>query len=189
MRDQRYFPGFIAILGSLVVLSVFVLVFGTTTPMAQPGQDERCSEYAGQAKGLCTAAVANGCFDGEESQECEDLAANWNERCRRCEGEPPWVVEVVSCPCNFSAANLEAIGAHTAGATCIFGGSTWKLGHQSGSGVAPGFSQVVFGSNLECLVFEASNEILEREPTSLEQRTACVNALQAAAAAFDITCS
>ena len=104
MRDQRYSPGFIAILGSLVVLSVFVLVFGTTTTMAQPGQDERCSEYTRQAKGLCTAAVANGCFDGEESQECDDLAENWNERCRVCEGEPPWLP--VTCPCG------SALGLH-----------------------------------------------------------------------------
>ena len=98
MRYQWYPQGFIAILDSLVVLSVFMLVFGATTPMAQTGQDERCSEYTRQAKGLCTAAVSEGCFGGEESQECDDLAANWNERCRNCEGEPPWLGPA-TCPC------------------------------------------------------------------------------------------
>jgi hypothetical protein len=57
-----------------------------------------CSEYARQARGLCTAAVSEGCFSEEPSQECADLAANWNERCRNCEGEPPRL-EPATCPC------------------------------------------------------------------------------------------
>jgi len=40
--DRKFHQGFIAILGSLVVLSVFMLVFGVTTPMAQTGQVTIC---------------------------------------------------------------------------------------------------------------------------------------------------
>jgi hypothetical protein len=60
------------IMGRLVVLSVFMLVFGATSTTAQTGQDERCADFTGQAHGLCTAAISNGCFDGVESRACEN---------------------------------------------------------------------------------------------------------------------
>jgi hypothetical protein len=104
MRHQRYSQEFIAILGSLVVLSVFMLVFGVATPMAQTGQDDRCADYTEQAHGLCTAAVANGCFDGAESQACENLTRNWNERCGVCEGPAPWGAQ---CPCAADGTAVE----------------------------------------------------------------------------------
>jgi hypothetical protein len=100
MHHQKYSQGFIAILGSLIVLSGFMLVFGVTTTMAQTGQDEDCLDYTGKARGLCTAAISEGCFDGVESQECDDLTTNWNDQCKSCEGPAPWV----TCPC------AEAVG-------------------------------------------------------------------------------
>ena len=82
------------IVGRLVVLSVCMLVCGVTSTPAQTGQDPRCANFSGQAKGLCTAAVAAGCFEGVQSPDCDALTTNWNENCSVCDGAPPWV-----CPC------------------------------------------------------------------------------------------
>ena len=101
--NRQVHQGMIAIVARLGVLSVFMLVLGVTSTTAQTGQDERCADFTGQAHGLCTAAVSEGCFDGVESQACDDLTTNWNERCRVCEGTAPWVL----CPCG-SAAELYA---------------------------------------------------------------------------------
>jgi len=111
---HRKFPhGRMAIVGRLVMLSVCMLVFGVMSTQAQTGQDSRCAGYSGQAHGLCTAAVANGCFDGVQSPDCDALTANWNERCRVCAGPAPWE----GCPCDFSAAKASEIGI-TASAQC-----------------------------------------------------------------------
>jgi hypothetical protein len=106
--NRQVHQGMIAIVGRLVVLSVFMLVLGVTRTTAQTGRDERCAAYTGQAHGLCTAAVSEGCFDpGVASQECDDLTTNWNERCTRCEGAAPWTV---ACPCaNTSAVQLNEL--------------------------------------------------------------------------------
>jgi hypothetical protein len=71
--NRKFHQRMITIVGHLVVLSVFMLVLGVTSTTAQTGQDERCSAYTGQAHGLCTAAVSEGCFDGVESQICDNL--------------------------------------------------------------------------------------------------------------------
>jgi hypothetical protein len=92
--------GRMAIVGRLVMLSGFLLVCGVTSVPAQTGQDPRCEEFSGQAKGLCTAAVSNGCFEGVQSPDCDALTTNWNEHCRECAGEPPWEVR---CPCANAA--------------------------------------------------------------------------------------
>src|SRR5262245_7543425 len=105
MRDQRSrktevpakrtFPhGLSALVGRVVVLSVCMLVCGVTSTPAQTGQDPRCANFSGQAQGLCTAAVAAGCFEGVQSPDCDALRTNWKEHCRVCDGAPPWV-----CPC------------------------------------------------------------------------------------------
>jgi hypothetical protein len=94
--NRTFHHGMIAIVGRLVVLSGFLVVCGVTSTPAQTGQDARCAGYSGQAHGLCTAAVSEGCFDGVQSPDCEALTATWNERCRQCEGAAPW--EPV-CPC------------------------------------------------------------------------------------------
>src|SRR5215510_119618 len=118
MRDQlsrktlvptnwKLHHGRIALAGCLVVLSMFLLVFGVPSTPAQTGQDARCAAYTGKAHGLCTAAVANGCFDGVQSPDCDDLTSNWNERCRGCDGPPPWAA---SCPCDFSLVIARDIG-------------------------------------------------------------------------------
>jgi hypothetical protein len=89
--NWKFHQRLIAILGNLVVLSVFMLVFGATSTSAQPGKDPRCSEFTGQAYVLCTAAVSLGCFDGVESHTCDVMTTIWNERCRRCAGiGVPW---------------------------------------------------------------------------------------------------
>ena len=103
---RTFHHGRSTIVGGLVVLSVFMLVLGVPSTPAQTGQDARCADYAGQAKDLCTAAVSEGCFDGVQSQECDELTSNWTERCRdrSCLGRAPWV-----CPCTTpfgSAADL-----------------------------------------------------------------------------------
>lgn len=92
--NRRCHQGMIAILGSLVVLSVFMLLLGATTAETQTGKDERCNGLTRQARGLCTAAVSEGCFDGEESDECDELTTNWMEHCSRCAevGVYPWAV-------------------------------------------------------------------------------------------------
>ena len=83
------------IVGRLAVLSVFMLLLGVTSTQAQStGLDPRCANFSGQAKGLCTAAVAAGCFEGVQSPDCDALTTNWNEHCSVCDGAPPWV-----CPC------------------------------------------------------------------------------------------
>jgi hypothetical protein len=97
---RKFQHGRSTIVGRLVVLSVFMLGLGVPSTPAQTGQDERCAAYRGQAHGLCTAAVAEGCFDGVQSPECDDLTANWRERCRPCIGGAPWA----GCPC------AEAVG-------------------------------------------------------------------------------
>jgi hypothetical protein len=125
MRDQRSrktevpskqkFPhGRMAIIGRLVMLSVCMLVFGGTRTLAQTGQDARCAAYTGQAHGLCTAAVANGCFDGVQSPDCDALTANWEERCRSCKGEPPWLRKPVTCPCADAVESLGLEGSAVA---------------------------------------------------------------------------
>jgi hypothetical protein len=88
--NRQLHQGMIAYVGRLVVLSVFMLVLGVTSTRAQTGQDERCASYSGQAHGLCTSAVAAGCFDGVVSQACDTLSINWEEGCNVCEGTPPW---------------------------------------------------------------------------------------------------
>jgi hypothetical protein len=97
--NRQVHQGMIAIIGRLVVLSVFMLVFGVTSTTAQTGQDERCADFTGQAHGLCTAAVSEGCFDAIESQACDDLMTNWYERCMVCKGTVPWEEEEAICPC------------------------------------------------------------------------------------------
>ena len=62
--NRKFHQGFIAIFGNIVVLSVFMIMFGATSTTAQTGQDERCSGYRGQAHGLCTAAVATDVLTG-----------------------------------------------------------------------------------------------------------------------------
>jgi hypothetical protein len=74
--------GFIAIIGSLVVLSVFMLIVGATAAQAQTGQDPRCDGFTRQPFGLCVAAVSEGCFDSVESDACDDLTTNWTTHCR-----------------------------------------------------------------------------------------------------------
>jgi hypothetical protein len=82
-----------------------MLLLGVPSTPAQTGQDARCAAFSGQAHGLCTAAVSEGCFDGVQSPDCDDLTSNWNERCRVCAGVPPWI----TCPCaNTSAVQLHA---------------------------------------------------------------------------------
>ncbi len=88
--NRQVHQGMIAYVGRLVVLSVFMLVLEVTSTRAQTGQDERCAAFSGQAHGLCTAAVAAGCFAGVESQACDTLLTNWEETCSVCEGIPPW---------------------------------------------------------------------------------------------------
>jgi hypothetical protein len=82
--------GFIAIIGSLVVLSVFMLIVGATAAQAQTGQDPRCDGFTRQPFGLCVAAVSEGCIDSVESDACDDLTTNWTTHCSRCGGTPPW---------------------------------------------------------------------------------------------------
>ena len=83
--------------GVRIVLAVVLSILMATLAQAQTGQDQRCEGFTGQAKGLCTAAVSEGCFDGVQSQECADLTKNWETRCKRCEGRlVPWQPE---CPC------------------------------------------------------------------------------------------
>lgn len=111
MRDQlsrktKVPYGMIALVGRLVVLSVCMLVFGVTSTRAQTGQDARCANFSGQAKGLCTAAVAAGCFEGVQSPDCDALTANWNEHCHVCVGTPPWEAAPV-CPCAATGSALE----------------------------------------------------------------------------------
>src|SRR5262245_51580833 len=107
MRDHRFWKtevpsqrqcthGRMALVGRLVVLSVCLFVGGVTSTTAQPAEDPRCAAFTGQAYGLCTAAVAAGCFVAQESQACDDLTRNWHERCRGCAGPAPWEV---TCPC------------------------------------------------------------------------------------------
>jgi hypothetical protein len=85
------------IVGRLAVLSVFMLLLGVTSTQAQrTGQDPRCANFSGQAKGLCTAAVAAGCFESVQSPDCDALTTTWTERCGVCEGAPPWAA---TCPC------------------------------------------------------------------------------------------
>jgi len=91
---RTFHHGMMALVGRLAVLSVCMLVFGVTNMPAQTGQDPRCANFSGQATGLCTAAVAAGCFEGVQSPDCDALTTNWNENCRVCDGAPPWV-----CPC------------------------------------------------------------------------------------------
>jgi hypothetical protein len=105
---RKFHHGRMAIVGRLVVLSVCMLVFGVTSTRAQTGQDSRCAGYSGQAHGLCTAAVAAGCFDGVQSPDCDALTANWHERCRACEGPAPWEV---TCPCATFNGNAETVNA------------------------------------------------------------------------------
>jgi len=116
--NRKFHHGMIAIVGRLVVLSGFLLVFGVTSTPAQtgvpPGQDPRCANFSGQAKGLCTAAVANGCFDGVQSPDCDALTANWEERCRSCKGEPPWLRKPVTCPCADAVESLGLEGSAVA---------------------------------------------------------------------------
>src|SRR5688500_16729413 len=89
--NRKFHQGFMAILGNIVVLSVFMLVLEATSTSAQPGEDPRCSDFTGQAYVLCTAAVSLGCFDGVESHACDVMTTIWNERCRRCAGiGAPW---------------------------------------------------------------------------------------------------
>ena len=106
--------GRMAIVSRLVVLSVCMLVVGSTRTLAQTGQDTRCAAYSGQAHGLCTAAVANGCFDGVQSPDCDALTANWEERCRSCKGEPPWLRKPVTCPCADAVESLGLEGSAVA---------------------------------------------------------------------------
>jgi hypothetical protein len=98
--NRTFHHGRSTIVGRLVVLSVFMLVLGVPSTPAQTGQDERCSAFTRQAKGLCTAAVSEGCFDGVQSQECDELTTTWNKRYRDREGPAPWA----GCPC------AEAVG-------------------------------------------------------------------------------
>ena len=92
--NRKFHQGMIAILGSLVVLSVFMLLLGATTTETQTGRDERCNGWAGQVRALCMAAVSEGCFDGEESDECDALMTSWMEHCPQCAkvGVYPWAV-------------------------------------------------------------------------------------------------
>jgi hypothetical protein len=84
---------------SLCGLSALLLLAGFAPARAQTGQDPRCTTFTGQAHGLCTAAVSEGCFDGVESQECEDLLTNWMENCSQCaEVSPPWTVATCDTP-------------------------------------------------------------------------------------------
>ena len=78
VQSKRKLPrGRMALVGRLIVLSVCMLVFGVTSTRAQTGQDSRCAGYSGQAHGLCTAAVSEGCFDpGVQSPDCDALTAN-----------------------------------------------------------------------------------------------------------------
>jgi len=111
--QRTFYYGRSALVGHLVMLSVCMLICGVPSTRAQTGQDARCAAFSGQAHGLCTAAVANGCFDGVQSPTCDDLTANWTERCRLCTGPAPW-----GCPCDFSAATAHDIGLTTEAAQC-----------------------------------------------------------------------
>jgi hypothetical protein len=74
-------------------------LLGVTSTTAQTGQDERCAAFTRQAHGLYLAAVSEGCFDGVESQACDDLTTNWIGRCRSCEGPAPWEGGAAIGPC------------------------------------------------------------------------------------------
>jgi hypothetical protein len=103
---HRFHQGVITIVGGLLVLSLILLLTGATPAHAQPGQDTRCAGFSGQARGLCTAAVSAGCFDGVQSQGCDALLTTWTTHCATCPaGTPPWLA---TCPCNFSLAQLSA---------------------------------------------------------------------------------
>jgi hypothetical protein len=97
--NRQFHHGRSPIVGRLVVLSVCMLVIGVQSPPAQTGKDALCSEFTGQAHGLCTAAVANGCFDDDQSPACAVLTSTWNSGCRTCEGPAPWEEEAARCPC------------------------------------------------------------------------------------------
>jgi len=82
-----------------------MLITGATPAHAKPGKNPRCAGYSGQAKSICTAAVAKGCFAGVEKPVCDKLVAHWTNHCKQCGGNPPpWHV----CPCTFDVAQLES---------------------------------------------------------------------------------
>src|SRR5688500_14149449 len=109
--NRQVHQGMIAIVDRLVVLSVFMLVVGVTSTTAKTGQDERCADFTGKAKRLCMAAVSEGCFDGVDSQACNDLTTKWDERCRECEGTAPWEEEEAVCPCAEMAGSAVEVNA------------------------------------------------------------------------------
>jgi hypothetical protein len=109
--NRKFHQGMIVIVGRLVVLSVFMLVLGATSTKARNSQDERCEAFTKQAHGICRKAVKKGCFDGVESRACEVLTTRWNEKCRVCEGPPPWEEEEVLCPCAVQVGSAQALNA------------------------------------------------------------------------------
>jgi len=97
--------GMLALVGRLVLLSVFLLVCGGTRTPAHAAQDP-CAPYTGDAHRVCAAAVTAGCFAGVQSSTCNTLAQTWNEGCDTCEGAAPWGPD---CPCNLDGLNAEAL--------------------------------------------------------------------------------
>ena len=176
--------GMSAIIGSLVVLSVFMLLLGATTAQAQMGEDPRCAMFTGQAHGLCTSALANGCFDGVESNACENLATNWMNRCAQCSGTPPW-----RCPCEGASA----------------GGLTWDQTWESsictdiggGNRILTGFGTDLVppdlfsnDSTMRCGIQAADFSIMfQVEGLTAAQLAACTNSIRQIAEDDNIDCS
>jgi hypothetical protein len=101
---HRFPQGVITIVGGLLILSLILLLTGATPAQAQPGRADLCAGFSGPARGLCTAAVSAGCFEGVQSQDCDALGVNWTTHCPTCPaGTPPWVA---TCPCSFALAPL-----------------------------------------------------------------------------------
>jgi hypothetical protein len=90
--------GRLALVGRLVVLSVFLLVFVVPSTPAHADQNA-CALYTGDAQRICAAAVAARCFADAHSPACDALAQTWNEECSDCEGPAPWGP---TCPCNLT---------------------------------------------------------------------------------------
>jgi hypothetical protein len=107
LSNRKFHQRMIAILGSLVVLSLLMLVLETTRAQADGVQDPRCDEFRRAAKVLCNTAVAVGCFEGEHEKACNVLEKVWTNHCRPCEGSsPPWL-DQATCPCGNAGEVLE----------------------------------------------------------------------------------
>ncbi|MEE8574977.1 MAG: hypothetical protein V3T30_06145 [Thermodesulfobacteriota bacterium] len=164
---------------TFVVAAFFsVATVGSAEAAPKNGEDTVCSGLNGAAKGLCTAALANGCDDPDtRGKSCGRLESNYT---KITGDEPVWLA--VTCPCGDADSFSATLSALPTLSCVDLAGSFISVS-------SPRASNAVFAHYAGVTGQGCGSNGRVTSYTTDKEAGACVEEIQEAASTLSLTCS